>query len=135
MVGVAGAIGNLALNLVLGLQFGVGGIALSTSLTLLGLCGIMAWRLARDEPGFRVRPLVVIGLRAGLAAIIPAIPIGIIAWGIGGTGGIVNDLILLVALSAIGAVAYVLLAARLGVREPLELVLSVWSRRVRRAQG
>jgi putative peptidoglycan lipid II flippase len=134
LVGVGGAITNLALNIMLGLPLGVGGIGLSTSLTLFGLVVVMAWHLRREEQGFRLRPLANTAIRAMLAAAIPAVPIGLLVWRIGGLGNVLLDALALAVLSVVGGACYVVLAGRLGLHEPAEIAgasLSAIRRRLR----
>lgn len=121
-VGIIAAVSNLVLDVALGVVLGVGGVALSTSLTLAIGVILMALRLARDEPDFRVRELAVVGIRATAASIVPAVPIAIVAWGSGGLGSLVANLGALIVLTLTGAAVYVPLAGRLRLAEPMILV-------------
>ena len=121
-VGIIAAVSNLVLDVALGVVLGVGGVALSTSLTLAIGVVIMALRLARDEPDFRVRELAAVGARATAASIVSAVPIAIVAWGSGGLGSLVANLAALAVLTLAGLAVYVPLASRLRLAEPLIIV-------------
>jgi putative peptidoglycan lipid II flippase len=126
-MGFLGAVLNLVLNLALGQAVGVGGIAASTSITYAILIAILAWRLTADQPAFRPGALGRTAVTAILASLVPALPVGWFAWTRPPSGSIVVDLALIVALSAVGAVGYVLAAGRLGRPEPGQLVGAGWA--------
>jgi putative peptidoglycan lipid II flippase len=121
-VGIVGAISNLVLDVVLGSVLGVGGIALSTSAALALSVAIMARRLAREEPDFRIRELADVSGRAIGASIVPAVPIALVAWGSGGFGSLWANLAALVVLTLAGLAVYVPLADRLRLVEPLAII-------------
>jgi putative peptidoglycan lipid II flippase len=121
-VGIVGAISNLVLDVALGLVLGVGGIALSTSMVLVISVTIMALRLAREEPDFRVRELAAVSVRAVGASIVPGLPIALVAWGSGGFGSLFANLAALVVLTLAGLAVYVPLADRLRLAEPLIII-------------
>ncbi len=119
-VAVAYAILNILLNVAFGLLLGVAGVALSTSVTVLILLVFLASRIS--EPGFDLRAVAIYAVRTLVAAGIAVAPTVLIVPMIpGGLGlGLVP---IITALGLSMAVAYTVLAGRLGLTEP-SLVLA-----------
>ena len=129
MVAIGNAVLNLLLNVLFGAVLGVGGIALSTSLTVLITLGFLATRIS--EPGFDLRLIArhAAGtlLAAGIAVVPTLIVVPMIPPGLG--LGLVP---ILAGLFLSMAAIYVALAGHFGLKEPM-LVLSavrarVWNR-------
>ncbi len=121
---------NLVLNVAFGLVLGVGGIALSTSLTVFIMLTFLATRIS--EPGFDLRAIANNALRALLAAGIAATPtLAIVVWTPPGLGFGLAPILALCALSM--AAVYPVLARRFGVTEPMLVVTALWTRVTHRA--
>lgn len=135
-MGFANAIMNLVFNILFARTIGVAGVALSSSVTLGIVLFAMAWRLDQLEPDFRGRELAGVTLRATVASAMAALPVAAVAWGFGPTSEPARGVLLLVALTLLGAGLYTLFAIILGLREPREVVtasLAMLRRRTRSA--
>jgi putative peptidoglycan lipid II flippase len=113
---------HTTLNVVLGLTLGVAGVALSTSITMAVVMGFLAVRLAASEPTFDLRAIADTAVRALAASLIVAIPIGLWTWSVYIPGPFLSNLALLVGLTLAGFVAYLAIAARVGLAEPAMVV-------------
>lgn len=128
LVAVANAGLNLILNLVFGTILGVGGIALSTSVTVSILLLFLASRI--HEPDFDVRAIAAYGLRAVVASVVAVAPSLLVARAIGPGSGLA--LVPVVAgLGLLTAIVYPLVAGRLGISEPRVVLAAVAGRRLR----
>ena len=117
---------NLLLNIVFGTAIGVGGIALSTSVTVFIMLAFLASRIS--EPGFDLRLIASYGLRTLLAAGVAVVPTLVIVWMVPtGLGFALAPIIAALALTM--AATYVVIANRFGLTEPL-LVLKAARTRV-----
>jgi putative peptidoglycan lipid II flippase len=115
--GVMNVTANAVLNLVLGLTFGVVGVALSTTITMSTLLLFLIHRMRRSDPGFDPRAIGVLFVRCLIAALIPAVPIGLYAWTVALQGDTAMSLVTLAGLGLLGVVAYLAVAARIGATE------------------
>jgi putative peptidoglycan lipid II flippase len=137
MAGTINVILNCVLDVVLGFPLGVGGIALSSSITAVIVVAFKARRLAHWEETFKVAPLVRRVAVAGAAALPGALACAALAW----TGyyprGLGAELVTLAVCGVAALASYILLAARLGLAEPRTMVAAGLSRlpRRRRAGG
>lgn len=127
---------NLVFNLAFGRLFGVAGVALSTSITLLMLMSFLGWRLAIAEDDFDRRSVLRVCGRVLVASLIPAVIVGSIAWIVVGSSlEAPANLVVLAALTFVGAIGYLALAALLGIHEPMDIVgrsigsLRSWAKR------
>lgn len=123
--GIINVIFNVTLDVAFGLWIGVAGIALSSAVASTIVVTFFAWRLARDDRAFDLRPIArVLGL-ALAASVVPAVVVAVIAW----SGAIPTNLIVeLVALGLFGVLGlggFVLGARVLGLEEPMVLVRAV----------
>ena len=85
---------------------------------------ILAWRLSRVEPDFDTRAILSVFVRVVVASAIPALVVGAIAWGVVGAAfDVPASLAALVVLGAFGAAGYLAMAALLGVREPMDVLV------------
>ena len=117
---------NLLLNIVFGTAIGVGGIALSTSVTVFIMLAFLATRIS--EPGFDLRLIASYGVRTLLAAGVAVVPTLVIVWMVPtGLGVALAPIIAALALSMVAT--YVVIANRFGLTEPL-LVLKAARARV-----
>jgi len=95
----------------------------------------MANRLSRADPSFRGRLLLSVALRAIIASLVPAIPAALIAWSnIVGTNLLVQIAVTL-ALGAVGAVEYVIVARWLRLDEPWIVARGIAALVLRRTRG
>jgi putative peptidoglycan lipid II flippase len=109
---------NGILNVVFGLVLGVTGVALSTSVTGWLLVAILARRLAQLEPDFELSGVLSVAGRSLAASLVPAVPIGVLAWLIHPALDFGLQLLLLAVATAAGAVGYLLVSRVLGLQEP-----------------
>jgi putative peptidoglycan lipid II flippase len=121
--GVAYASLNLLFNLLFGRLIGVAGVALSTSMTAGLIVLVMAYSLSRREADFELGPLARVARTATIASLLPGIPIGLLVWLLPPPSGFALQLALLVGLTGAGLAAYLVLAGRLGLDEPGDVVL------------
>jgi len=113
---------NLALDVILGLSIGVVGIALASSAAQTVVVVIWAYRFRRSDAEFDVRHLAEVLGRA-LAASAPAsLLIGGVIWAGDLRPGIEGGLMVLGAAGFLGLATYVLIAARIGLREPRRIM-------------
>ena len=115
--GVMNVTSNAILNLALGLTFGVVGVALSTTLTMSTLLLFLIHRMRRYDPGFDPRAIGMLFVRCLAASLVPAVPIAVYAWSTSLRGDTAVSLITLAGLGLLGAVTYMVVAARFGARE------------------
>ncbi len=117
--GIANATLTVILDVVLGLAFGVAGIALATSvMVLMVLVLVLGRSLARSEPEFRWRTLAGPTTRSILASIPGCLLIGVLAWsGLAPREGIPAIAFLGIAGIA-GLASYAFVAIRMGLDEP-----------------
>lgn len=128
-VAVANAALNIALNIAFGLVLGVGGVAVSTSLTALILLAFLATRIS--EPGFDLGFIVRYGARTlGAAGIAVAPTLAVVATLPSGLGLGLAPVILALAVSMVAIYPFV--AGRLGISEPLLVLAAVRERVWRR---
>lgn len=121
MAGVINVILNCTLDIVLGLPLGIAGVALSSSVTAVIVATFKARRLARQEVGFRLRPLarhITIALTASLPC---ALAFGVLSWTGQYPDGAIAGLVTLAAYGVVGMLVYTAIASRLGLREPMIL--------------
>ncbi len=118
LMGFLNAILNLAFDVLFGFALGIGGIALSTTFTMAIVLLVMGARLERAEPAFRGRELLSVAARAVVASLVPAVPAALIAWSNAVGGSLLVDLAVTLALGAVGAVEYVIVARWLRLDEP-----------------
>jgi putative peptidoglycan lipid II flippase len=129
-VASANAVLNLFLNIVFGAVLGIGGIALSTSLTILITLSFLATRIS--EPGFDLRLIVGYAVKALAAAGIAAAPTLAIARMIpSGLGLALAPIIAALFLSM--AALYVMVASHFGLTEPMLVLTTVRGRMRHRA--
>ena len=127
-VAFANAALNVILNIAFGLALGIGGVALSSSLTLFILLAFLASQIS--EPGFDLGSIVRYGARTLVAAGVAAAPtLAVVVTAPSGLGLGLVPIILALALSMVAI--YWLVASRLGISEPL-LVLAAVRERVSR---
>jgi putative peptidoglycan lipid II flippase len=112
------AASNLALNLLFGSIMGVAGVALSTSVTGWTMVTILAIQLRNREPDFDLRGVARVAMKALGASLVPAIPIGFVAWIVRPTLDLGGQFLFLAGATLIGATTYLWIARALGVREP-----------------
>ena len=122
---LAGGVLNVCLNVVFDLAFGLtlgaAGIALSSSLTAMVVLVFFARRLATGEPDFELRPIWRTLLLAVAASAPVALPIGLLCWLGLVPGGLVGGLVALALFGALGLLAYLAVALRLGLEEARSL--------------
>jgi putative peptidoglycan lipid II flippase len=128
MVAVANAVLNLILNVVFGTLLGVGGIALSSSVTVSVLLAFLATRIS--EPGFDLRAIAGYGLRAFVASAVAVAPSLLVARAI--TPGLGLALVpILAGLGLVTAMLYPVIARRAGIAEPMVVAAAVAGRGAR----
>jgi len=115
--GTMNVILNFVLDVLFAIVLGVAGIALSSSLTSILLTVFLAWRLAVAEPDFQARTLLRSARIALTAVALPAALIASLAWSGFGRGDVWVSFLFLLALGLGGIIAYVAIAARLGLEE------------------
>jgi putative peptidoglycan lipid II flippase len=118
LMGFLNAILNLIFDIIFGFALGIGGIALSTTLTMAFVLLIMGARLNRADPAFRGGELLGVAIRAVIASLVPAVPAALIAWSNVAGGGLLVEIAVTLGLGAIGAVEYVIVARWLRLDEP-----------------
>jgi putative peptidoglycan lipid II flippase len=127
---------NGILDVVLGLSFGVVGIAISSSITVALVLAFFAWRLSISEPDFSLHPIArTIGL-----AIVSSAPVTIAAALVCWTGlaptEVIPGIAVLVAVGVLGLVGYGLVAISIGMEEPRLLARRAFGGMVRdRSRG
>jgi putative peptidoglycan lipid II flippase len=138
MAGTINVVVNCTLDVVFGFPLGVAGVALSSSVTAIVVAAFKARRLARVEPGFPVAALMR-RVAAACAATLPgALVVGFFAWSGRYPSGVALQLAVLVVATLGVLLAYVPLAARLGIGEPLAIVAGgrvALARRLRRGRA
>ncbi|MBA3688130.1 MAG: oligosaccharide flippase family protein [Chloroflexi bacterium] len=137
VTGICNAALNLVFNVLLGSLFGVGGIALSSSVTLAILLVFLARRIPEEEH-LQGRELAGLAARTILASLVPAVIIGSVMWSLP-AGLFYLKLAALVIGSVSGLAGYLLMSRLLGIREPVamtRIVTDAVSKRLyRRARG
>jgi peptidoglycan biosynthesis protein MviN/MurJ (putative lipid II flippase) len=128
MVAVANAVLNLILNVVFGTLLGVGGVALSSSVTVSVLLAFLATRIS--EPGFDLRAIAGYGLRAFVASAIAVAPSLLVARAIAPGLGLAL-LPILAGLGLATAMLYPVIARRAGIAEPMVVVTALAGRGAR----
>jgi putative peptidoglycan lipid II flippase len=128
MAGVATAVLNLGLDLLLAPVMGVAGIGLSSSLALLVPLSALLFLLARREASFDLRGIASTAVRSAAAAAIPAAAVGWVAWHQVPTGQTGFDILLLVAGSIAGFAGYLVGAHLLRIDEVDQAVRAVTTR-------
>jgi hypothetical protein len=131
MVAFANAILNVTLNVLFAAVLGIGGIALSTSITVLILLLFLASRIT--EVGFSPSSILGYTLRAILASCVVVAPSLIVARSIPSGLGLMLAPILAI-LGIATALAYPLISRRFGVMEPMIVVRAAVDT-VRRVRG
>lgn len=131
---------NLVFNVLFGSLLGVGGIALSSSVTTAILLVFLATRVPRDEH-FQAREVVGVAWRTVLASAVPGVLVGAVIWSLP-PGGLEVKAVALVGGALTGLAGYLLMSRVLGVPEPLAMTRSVigafsrrFYRRARRRDG
>jgi putative peptidoglycan lipid II flippase len=119
---------NSILDIVLGISFGVIGVALSSSITVALVLAFFAWRLSISEADFTLRPIAAtIGL-----AIVASAPVTIVAALVCWTGlapsGVVPGIAVLLGIAVLGVIGYVFAATWLGMEEPRTLARRAFGR-------
>ncbi len=125
-MGVLNAVLNAAFDVGFGLLFGVGGIALSTALTVGIVQFIKAWRLGSLEAAFPLAEAMTVSAKALAASGGVAIPIGLVAWNAPLGLGPVTTAAMLVGLSIAGMVGYVAISRAIGLVEPWFIARRIW---------
>lgn len=115
--GMLNVVLNIALDVAFGVCFGVAGVALASSVTTTIVLIFFARRLARAEEGLELRSLARTGAVATLASLPPAILAAALAWGGVVPPGILPGLLFLIAVGALGLLAYAAIAAWIGLAE------------------
>jgi putative peptidoglycan lipid II flippase len=87
VLGVLGMVVNVVGDLTLGLRFGVLGLAVSTSLSLLLVAGLSLWRLRKAGQGLSLTGLRRCCTQVAVAAACAAVPTALLARTWGGLGG------------------------------------------------
>jgi putative peptidoglycan lipid II flippase len=87
VLGVLGMVVNVVGDLTLGLRFGVLGLAVSTSLSLLLVAGLSLWRLGKAGKGLSLTGLRRCCTQVAVAAACAAVPTALLARTWGGLGG------------------------------------------------
>jgi putative peptidoglycan lipid II flippase len=128
MAGVATAVLNLGLDLLLAPVMGVAGIGLSSSLALLVPLSALLFLLARREASFDLRGIASTAVRSAAAAAIPAAAVGWVAWHQVPTGQTAFDILLLIAGSIAGFAGYLVGAHLLRIDEVDQAVRAVTRR-------
>jgi putative peptidoglycan lipid II flippase len=134
MVLLAGGVLNVAINTFLAptlavvLGLGVTGIAVSASTTPIVVTWFFARRLARSQPDFVPTELGHALLRACIAALPPALICAGIAWNVPLPTDPIAGLAVLTTLTIPAVLAYILLATRLGLSEPMTVLKFLWRR-------
>jgi putative peptidoglycan lipid II flippase len=128
-VAFANAALNIVLNIVFGVVLGVGGIALSSSLTLFILLAFLATRIY--EPGFDLGVVVKYAIRSLAAAALAVTPtLAVVPLIPSGLGIALAPIVAGLGLSM--AALYPVVASRLGVTEPMLVMTAMWARASRR---
>ena len=130
--GIINVIVNCSLDVVLGISIGIAGVALSSSVTAIVVSTFKARQLAKREPAFRLRPLVRYLATALVASLPGALVLGALSWAGIFPSGLLQGLATLAIFGSVGIISYLILATRLGLREPrvlYELVLDRVKRR------
>lgn len=122
MGGVLNVTLNLTLDVVLGLSIGVVGVALASSAAQTVVVVIWAYRFRGSDAEFDLRHLADVLGRAIVASAPAALLIGGVLWAGAPHPGIVGGLMMLGAAGLIGLATYVLIAARIGLREPRRIM-------------
>ena len=133
VTGVCNAVLNLVFNIVFGSLLGVGGIALSSSVTLAILLVFLAWRIPEEER-FQGRELTGLAARTILASLVPAVVVGAVMWSLP-PGGFYVKIAALVIGAISGLAGYLLMSRLLGVPEPAAMtrhLINVVSKRLNR---
>lgn len=125
-IAVANAALNLALNLALAPLIGVAGIALSTSFTIGLLVTVLAWRMSSTEIGFDGRAVARTTARAIIGTIVAIVPVSIMAWsGVLAGSPFPIAIAWLMGMSMWAALVYLAMAATIGLREPIMVVIAI----------
>ena len=117
--GILSAVVNLTLDLLFGLTLGAAGISLSTTGMMLINFLFLGWLLGRHDRGFELGRLVLVGARATAAAGVSALPVALVAGAMAGHQPFAVELVSLFSLGIVGLGAYLLVAPRLGLSEPI----------------
>ena len=128
MAGVAAAILNLGLDLLLAPVLGVAGIGLSSSLALLLPLSALIVLLARREAGFHSRAIASVAVRSAVAAAVPAAIVGWFAWRVEPTDAIGGDVVMFVVACVAGLAGYLVGAHVLRIEEVARAVRAVSAR-------
>jgi putative peptidoglycan lipid II flippase len=123
---LAGGILNVTLNLVLsallGLTFGIFGVALATSITLAVIVLFFANRVHAIEPTFDSLTWIRVFVRAAVMATPGALLAAWIAWTFWPDLGTLSGLVLLVAIGVVGLTVYFVVARVVGSREQVVIM-------------
>ncbi len=134
-MGILNAVLNAVFDVGLGVLFGVGGIALSTALTVGIVQFLNAWRLGTLDTTFPLGAAMTVSAKALAASVAVAIPIGVIAWNVPlGLGAVANFMILSV-LTIVGMIGYVIVSRAIGLVEPTLLVVRLGTMTAQRIGG
>jgi peptidoglycan biosynthesis protein MviN/MurJ (putative lipid II flippase) len=129
---------NFVFDVIFGIWIGAAGIALSSALTTLVVLAFLAYSLARTQPSFHVRPLARVAALSITASLVPAVIVAGFAWTGLLPGGFLAGVVELGVLGTFGMLGYILIASKLGIKEPvllLQLAADHLSARVRRARS
>jgi putative peptidoglycan lipid II flippase len=113
---------NLTLDVVLGLAFGVAGIAFASSVTMGTILVFTAIRLGRLEDGFGMRVMARTVTMACVASLPASLAIAVVCWSGWLPDGFLVGMASLVVFGLTGLAAYLAVATLIGLREPRELV-------------
>jgi putative peptidoglycan lipid II flippase len=113
---------NTLFDVLFGIALGVAGVALSSALTAGAVGVFFAHRLEALDPGFRLREIARAAFWSAVATLPAALPIAAISWSGLFRPDTFVGLVLLVAFGTIGMVSYVVIASRLGLEEPRQLL-------------
>jgi putative peptidoglycan lipid II flippase len=113
---------NTIFDVLFGITLGVAGVALSSALTAGAVGVFFARRLEGVDPAFRFGEIARVALLSALATIPVVLPIAAVSWSGQVRPDTVVGLVLLVAFGAIGMGSYVVVATRLGLEEPRQLL-------------
>jgi putative peptidoglycan lipid II flippase len=125
-MGLLNAVLNAVFDVGFGFLFGVGGIALSTALTVGIVQFLKAWRLGSLEATFPLAEVLKVSAKALAASACVAVPIGLIAWNAPSGLGTVTVAAILVGLSTAGMLGYIAISRAMGLQEPWFLARKMW---------
>lgn len=120
--GTLNVIINISLDLILGRWLGVPGIALASSVAESTVYALFLVRLTRGGDAFPIPALARDAVLALVASLPVAIPVAVLTWGDHMPSELAQSVAMLVAIGIVGLAGYVVVAGRLGLREPRMVV-------------